>query len=336
MFIFLVFFADILDHLDDFISNDLPLKSFFIYYLYTAPTVFIVCLPIAVLLSAMRVFRNLSISNEYVALIMSGIPLRKMILPIAASALLLSMLSFYISDNIAPKSRLKRKIMQKEKFKINRPVILNKNLLGSNDRKYYLKEYYKNDKIIKGLMITITNEEDFITRRIYAEKAVWVQDKWEALNVKIQAYETDETYLEPEFHKSYTFLNIITPSQILLRENDPKYLNSRKLKSLIKTIPKTKNKIRARLKIDYYRKFSLSFLPFIIIFIAIPFAIAPVRTISSKTIGFGVIICLIYYIIDALFYQAGKGMLIPPFFAAWTTNLIFIGLSLFLLKKTPH
>ena len=117
-FIFLVFFADTLDNLDNFIECKLSLDQYVKYYFLTAPMVFIVCLPIAVLLSGMRVFRNLSIQNEYTALIMGGISLRKMLMPIMVSAFILSIISYYISGNIMPKTNLKRKIMQKEKFKI--------------------------------------------------------------------------------------------------------------------------------------------------------------------------------------------------------------------------
>ena len=49
---------------------------------------------------------------------------------LAVSALILSLISFYVSDRVAPFTRFKRKVMQKEKFKIDLKFLKNKNLIG--------------------------------------------------------------------------------------------------------------------------------------------------------------------------------------------------------------
>jgi len=236
-FIFLVFCADILDNLDDFISYRLPLQQYLNYYLYTIPTVFIICLPVAVLLSGMKVFRNLSVNNEYVALIMGGIPLRNMLLPVAFSALFLSCISLLVTDRVAPSTRFKRKVMQKEKFKIKRMVLKSKNLIGKDGRKYYFNEYHKKEKRITGLMITESDAADNIKLRIFAETVNWDGSRWTGQRVKFQPYRSDGIPTKPEHAVTHTFEYFPSPSEILLSRTDPKYLDLKSLKSLIKSIP---------------------------------------------------------------------------------------------------
>ncbi|EKD26800.1 MAG: permease, partial [uncultured bacterium] len=219
IFIFLVFFANLLSNLDEFIAAKLPFKQFVNYYLYTIPMVFIICLPISVLLSVMRIFRNLSLSNEYVALITSGISLNVMIFPLAVSCILLSYISFFVSDKIAPVTNYKRKIMINEKFKSFK-VIKNKNIMGKKGKQYYLNEYQIENKIIKGLMISEANEKDKVTLRTFAETAAWTGDQWKCQGVKIQPYNDNGLPIKPENYTEYFLKDIIKPDEILISKDE--------------------------------------------------------------------------------------------------------------------
>lgn len=334
-FIFLVFFADIMDNLDDFISYNLPFSQYINYYLYTAPTVFIVCLPFAVLLSSMRLFRNMSSSNEYIALIMSGISFKKIIMPIFISSLLLSLTSFYVTDKVAPNAQFQRKVMQKDKFKVNVSIIKNINLAGRFGETYYINEYIKDEKKIKGLMVTYARPNNQIEKRVLAEEVFWENEMWKGKKIKIINYKEDGTPLIPEYKESMFFLKFFHPSEIILSKSSPNFLSVTSLKRLIKYMPSEQVKAKNGLLIDYYRKFSISFLPAIILFIAIPFSIVPDRTASSKTIGIGILISFAYYVVEAFFYQAGQGMLIHPIAAAWSANIIFIVMAGLLIRKVP-
>lgn len=336
-FIFLLFFADLLDNLDNFIKSKLPLKQYFLYYLYTIPIMLTVCLPITVLLATMRLFRNLSLYHEYTALIVGGISLKTMLKPILASAILLSILSFYVNDRFAPISRFKRKIMQREKFKVKLKVIENKNIMAPDGRMYYIDTYYKEVKGIKSLMVTEVDAAGKILFRIFAETAFWSDDNgWSGQKVKIQPYRLNGLPGKPRYEETMNFGKVFKPEDILISKDKPKFLELKKLRRMIRSIPDSKPKVKASLRVDYYRRYATALLPIVIVFIAIPFSIAPVRNVSSKTLSFGIVLCLIYYLVDASFCQAGKGLLIDPALAAWMANIIFTSLGLMLLVRVPH
>lgn len=334
-FIFLVVISDVLDHLDFLTDSKVPFIQYVMYYVYSVPYVFTICLPVAVLLAGMRLFRYLSISNEYVALIMGGISLQKMIYPIAASVVFLCFCSFYITDNIAPIANYKRSVMKQEKFKADLNTIENKTI-QKNTRVYYLKKYLINEKKINGLFVTETDNDHKILLRIFADEVFWINETWVSHNVKIQYFKNNEILDKSVILDNYEFHGLFEPGELLISKTNSDYMTTKTLRRLIKKTPESNIKLKIQLLIDYYRKFSFSFVPFTLLIIAIPFSIAPVRTSSTKNISFGIVLALLYYIVDTLFCQAGKGMIIPPVFAAWMANIIFLSIGVSLYFNVEH
>jgi lipopolysaccharide export system permease protein len=331
----LVCFVDILDRLEDFLSYNLPFSEYLLYYLYLLPTQFFYCMPISVLLASIRLFRAMAISNEYTALITGGISLRTILFPILMSCVFLSVFGLYLNQYVEPRTWFLRKLMENEKFKAQkRPLAKNINTVTQDGRKCFIGEYDKIHKKIRNFMISETQISGEIKRRILAEKMVWKENYWEADQVTFQTYQRDGTPNKPDKIDAYIFKDTLNPAEILLRKDDPKFFTSRDLKRWIEMLPESRN--RAQFLTEYYRKIALSFLPLIMLFIAVPFGLSDIRNVSSKSIGIGVVLSLIYYIVDALFYQAGQGELIPPLLAAWSANILFGIYGLYLLRETPR
>ncbi len=342
MFILLVYFVDILDRLDDFLSYNLPFSDYVWYYVYLLPTQFSFCMPISVLLTSIRIFRAMAISNEYIALVTGGISLSTILFPILMSCVFLSFFGLYLNQQVEPHTWFLRQLIEREKFKTQKkPLAKNINTITKDGRKCFIGEYDKVNKVIRNCMISETQSSGEIKRRILVEKMTWKENFWESEQVTFQTYQDNDHSggmlgmpNKPEKFNSYVFRDLLDPAELLLRKDDPKFFTSYDLQQLIKTLPESKN--RAKLLTEYYHKISLSFLPLIMLLIAVPFGLSDLRNVSSKSIGIGVILSLIYYIVDALSCHAGQNELITPIFAAWSANILFGICGLFLLRKTPH
>ena len=336
IFIFLVVMADIIDQLDDFITYNLSLTDIVKYYSYVLPTVIVFLIPISVLLSTLRLFRMMSVSNGYTALIMGGIPLQMIMIPLYASTVALCFMTFVFNNQIGPETRFKKKVFQKTKLRLHRPVVKHVSVTGEDGLMYYINEYHKEDQTIIDLMITAYSPDGNLQKRIFAGKAVWQKDHWLGENVQIQPYDSRGLALSSDSFPYLKFGELINPAEILLSRKDPKFLRADQLKELSSQVPETRPRMKAELLLDYHRKFAVAMLPVIILLIAVPFGIAPVREASNKAIGVGVILCLVYYVVDALFFQLGKGLFLSPWLAAWSANFCFIIMGGVLLKKTPQ
>ncbi len=105
MFFFFMLF--IFTYIDDFIGKGLGAgvlsKLFFYYSLTTVP----MALPLAILLSSLMTFGNLGEHFELTAMKSAGLSLQRIMLPLFAFTVILSVMAFYFSNNILPYTNLK-------------------------------------------------------------------------------------------------------------------------------------------------------------------------------------------------------------------------------------
>ncbi len=105
VFIFLTQFM--LKYVEDFVGKDLSIlvfgKLLFYFSLNMAP----VALPLAVLLSSLMTFGNLGEHYELTAIKSSGISLLRVLAPVFIAVVLLSVLAFFFSDRVVPRTNLK-------------------------------------------------------------------------------------------------------------------------------------------------------------------------------------------------------------------------------------
>jgi lipopolysaccharide export system permease protein len=109
------------------------------------------------------------------------------------------------------------------------------------------------------------------------------------------------------------------------------------LRELYKKIEKLKaKKISTRdLELEFYFKTSIPFAAVCFVILGAPLAINTQR--SSKSIGMGISILLIffYYLLMSSGKALGKAGILPPLFAMWMQNLVIIGIAIFIMKKAP-
>ena len=211
----------------------------------------------------------------------------------------------------------------------------NRTIQGERGEAYYIHEYDKNEKVIRGLII-IKLDKGKIQKQTLIEKAYWKEDFWEGENIVEEIYSPDAKLKSTQKIERTQYTNLFNPSELYISREESDYLSIREIKSLIRTLPKSKTELRTSLKVDYHRRYAFALVPLILLFTGIPFAIAPIRSATAKTLGFGIVICLVYYIVDTFFCQAGRGMMLSPSQAAWAANGVFSVLCLGTLRRVEH
>lgn len=87
--------------------------------------------------------------------------------------------------------------------------------------------------------------------------------------------------------------------------------------------------------VSWHAKYAIPALNFVMIWLAIPFAMRVRR--GGLAIGFGMslTIAMTYLVLFATCMALGHGGHLTPMAAAWTPNAVFLGLGLFLYARTP-
>ena len=89
-------------------------------------------------------------------------------------------------------------------------------------------------------------------------------------------------------------------------------------------------------QVELHRKLAFPFVTLLMTLLAVPFGVTTGRRGALYGIGLGIIIALSYWLMMSVFVAVGKTGLLPPALAAWTPNVIVLGVAayLFLTAKT--
>ena len=135
--IFLLLMQFLWKYIDDLVGKGLEINQLFVLLFYASARFVPLALPISMLLSSIMVFGKLSENNELIALKSSGISFFKMLKPIQAFVIIISICSFLFSNYALPIANLKNASMiydfQKKKpaFNIKEGIFYNDELLIS-------------------------------------------------------------------------------------------------------------------------------------------------------------------------------------------------------------
>jgi lipopolysaccharide export system permease protein len=142
-------------YIDDLVGKGLEWYIIAQLLFYASSTFVPLALPLAILLSSLMTFGNLGEHYELVAMKAAGISLRKIMMPLIAISILISIIAFYFSNNVLPVANLKFKSLlydvrqQKLALDIKEGIFYN-GLEGFNIR---IGRKDKDDKTIRDIMI---------------------------------------------------------------------------------------------------------------------------------------------------------------------------------------
>jgi len=98
-------------YVDDLVGKGLEIKYILSLLFYASATMVPMAVPLAVLLSSLMTFGNLGERYEIVAMKSAGIPINKLMLPLAMVAFIIGCMAFAFSNWIVPKSYVKMKTL---------------------------------------------------------------------------------------------------------------------------------------------------------------------------------------------------------------------------------
>jgi len=85
------------------------------------------------------------------------------------------------------------------------------------------------------------------------------------------------------------------------------------------------------LMVSLQRKVAFPFVTVVMTLLAVPFAVTTGRRGALYGIGVGIVLAIIYRIMESVFAAVGAGGLLSPMLAAWTPNVLFAAAAVYLL-----
>jgi len=169
---------------------------------------------------------------------------------------------------------------------------------------------------------------------ISAEKAEWQPDKrtWLFRNGRSKTLDgiVDKDY---KVFQTATFPQLAEPPEWFLTDvTQDKQMNYQQLRNYIRDL-RQRGFDTVRLRVQYYKKFSVPLFALIMAMIAIPFGFLVGNRGAMAGIGVSIGIAMAYWGLDRLFEQIGDVGQLDPIVAAWAPDAVFALAGLYFLLR---
>lgn len=308
-------------------ARGLPATDIAIYFLSKSPSIINQVSPMATLLATILTLGILSRNSEITVMKSSGISVFQISVPILILSFLISLFSLVSGEYLIPYSN---EICQKiERY---RPGRDNVKRLFKRDKIWYFgkNNIYNIDlldhkkEILHGITILQKDDNYALSRRIDAKTAVWKKDRWvfqegtirsfgknSADSINVTSFEEQEIELEEKFSD----LTVIIKSS--------EEMNFAELGKHIEKLKRMGLDYK-KYMVDLMARIAFPLVNFILPLIGIPFSLKTGRSAGMASgVGISIIIGFSYWVAMAFCVSLGHTGVLPPFIAAFGSNIIF-------------
>ncbi|MCM8762815.1 MAG: LptF/LptG family permease [Candidatus Omnitrophica bacterium] len=345
LFLFLYIIIDLFSHLDELLKQKVALEILIKYYLAFLPIIFVQISPVACLLATVYTLGNLNRDNEIIALRSSGLSIFRITHILILFGFCISMLVFLVNEKLVYRAQEKMKVIKSE-FESDKPktqkkheeIIKNLSIYGLGNRLFFINRFFAKDNVMEGITILEQDKEQNLTAKIIAHKGIWDGRIWKFYQVQTFNFDEGGRIIgEPRYHEEEIMDIAESPEDFLAQRRLPEFMNIAQLENYIWKLSHGHAKsILQSLKVDLYCRYASPFTSLVIILLGIPFSLKMrKKVVGLSAVGISVLLCFFYYVTNAVSLALGKGGLLIPALSAWAANIIYFGLSLYLIAQLP-
>lgn len=321
------------------VIRGMPLQIAAQVFIYKMPAVVVYIFPMATLLAALLAFGRLSSSSEIIAFRAGGISLYRMIVPVLAFGLAISLITLSFYEVVVPEANKAAKDLMIEATGKHTPTIQNNILIpeiieGRLTRMFYASSI--KGGVMEGVVVQEFSENR-LSQIINADEAIWEKEKnsWLFKNGIIYLIDKNGEYKHTIKFKEQEMAIKYDPSDFDIGEQNPEDMNMRELHRYIAL----KTKMGADttdLKIQFNLKGAIPFACLVFALLGAPLGLSPQRSASSIGLGISVLIIFFYYFMTFISMAIGELKILTPFIAAWLPNIVTAGIGGYILNKSAQ
>jgi len=325
-----------LDLMGDYIHNHISLMKMATYLFFLIPELIYRLSPVSILVATLINFSVMTKHNEVTAFKASGVSLFRLAIPILiASGLfaggLFAFDFYYVPDANRKQDALRDEIKNRPKQTYLRPD--RKWIMAPESRIYYY-QYFDGQTMIGVDVFELEPSTFRLTRQVLAERANWSPSAktWILENGWIRNFREKSPKPYEEF-KVRPFPDLTeTPGYFLTEALQEKQMNFRDLDQYIRGLQQ-RGYDTVKLQVQFYRKFSVPLFALIMAMISVPFGFLVGNRGAMTGIGVSLAIGIAYLGLDPLFTEMGNVNQLSPTIAAWSPDLLFSLMGLYLLLR---
>jgi lipopolysaccharide export system permease protein len=342
LFTAIVVVVDISEKTEDFSRSGLSAsRIFYDYYLGFIPHIDAMLFPLFVFISVIFFTSKMAGRSEVIAILSSGITYRRFMVPFVVGGLILSALLWLGNRDLVPKANRKWADFEKKYTNLNaapNPMrsTYKQNLYFRIDSVTYagIKGYDTISKSGTGLSIQeVRNNE--VVYNLRAMNFKWEEKKQQwTLNNVLERYlqgKNEKVIFSPTTLKSYSFRPIDLRKDDYLKDQ----MTTSELRQFIAKEKMRGSEMLGMLEVELYNRDAIPVSVLILTIIGAVLASRKVRGGSGLHLALGVLISVTYILFSRFsIVFATKGSF-TPWLAAWTPNIFFGLLAIYLYRASP-
>lgn len=318
---------------------DIPWSVVGQYYLTLVPTILFQYqfAALALLVAALMVLGRATQDNEVTAFMAGGVGLRRMSRAPVILALLMAVGAFFADETLGVRAANVSRHIQREYFSWFdshlRTGISWANLSGG----WTCHILKFNREALTGQDVYLHSIEKNLVQEIRARRIWWdpSREQWLLEDGRWFTLYPDQAMTQKVdriTQQAAPFKE--RPEELFALEDPPETKSTRTLARDLERAASLGIPVQSYW-VDYHAKFARPALCFVMIWLAIPFAIRLRR--GGFFIGFGVSVAIALAYLLLFYMSLGLGHLgkLPPFAAAWLANFVFLAIGLVLFERTP-
>jgi LPS export ABC transporter permease LptG len=330
--------VDLLQTLDRYLRVKPPLTYIFEHFAYRLPAALHDGMPIIMLVATVFLFLTLNRYHELTALKAAGVSLYRVSAPVLVLGLAVAIGSALFQELVLPILNERGDEVDRVKIRGQLPRHLQSQQrlwLRSADTRFYRVELLApgtND--LYGVTVLEIDRAFHLIDRLDARRAHWTPAGWELMEGAFRDVARNGQVETVPFVR--TALDLQEDIEDFTRIQKPvTAMSYLELRDYVTRLEAAGFQVKKYL-VELYSKLSFPLVNLIMVLVAIPFAVHSPRGGRLFGIGLAIAIMAGYLVVHYVAVSFARADLLPPLLAAWTANIIFmgIGVSLFVRART--
>jgi lipopolysaccharide export system permease protein len=333
------------------VESGLPLSIALQVFLLKMPDFIVYAFPMSTLLATLMTYSRLSSESELIALRGCGVSVYRMVLTAVIFSLMITGLTFVFNEQIVPAANYQASVTLDKALKSDKPVVIRREnqfypeyrTIKQDGKKvkilsrlFYADEF--DGKRMKGLTI-IDRSQEGVNQIVVSESGEWnpAANLWDFYNGTIYIVAPDRSYRNILRFEHQQLKLPRTPIDLASKRRDYGEMNiAQALEQLeIERLGGDEQKIR-KLEVRIQQKISLPFVCVVFGLVGAAMGSIPQRTGRATSFGVSVIVIFSYYLLSFISGALGQAGIFSPFMAAWFSNLLGLGVGMFLLMRVAQ
>lgn len=308
------------------LREGLSLPQLTLHFILKLPTAFYFLAPMASLLASLLMLTGFKKTGELGAIFYCGSGRFRILVPILAATLAVSLFSLYVNDQIAPAAnKVSRDIVRDNSGTTTHLVGTSRIWLLEGSRVIYIRNVENGGTML--IEPTVLKFSDHTLKemvsRIDAPEAVWTDGRWLMKKGILRNFKDNELQavegpgvISPDIR--------VTPKEFSIVKRSPEEMTMSELKKYVNNLKKSGFRYRWY-EVRIFRKSATAFISFVFGLLALPVGfMVPVRGGVPLGIGLSIMITLAFWSIFTFFLSMGYSGLLPAPVSAWTVNILFL------------